>query len=311
VLFPSFYFQKLKKLNAMLLKNDEPYELSPQDYKDIKKFFPKFPVRLKFPDNRVKKNPKNRTPDQPASISTPYFAIKKTDKGSESWRYYETVMHDINGVKIYNPTHLVLRGNYTITENDKELAFWLINASPYLKEGKNFNGRVPKYTIENLIGEAEIKAAKETLTAEVKALIYSDKVGLGEDKLRLIAGAYFIDGVKEMTFPQVRLALDHEIQLNKDDGFQKFLEISDADQTLTVRANLQKAIDHKLITYNKPKKEWAWVTDQGKANELITKVLPADAAKHKEALVNYYSGNQNFAEQIIEAVKTIKTTTEE
>ena len=288
----------------MLLKNGERYTLTTADKKVVAKFFPKFPARLTYPPERVKKNTRNTKPDKPSSIKTPYFVSKKTLAGTETWRYYEYEHHLDGGRVKYTPTHMHLTGSMPITENDKELAFWLINASPYLKGGLNYNpDKVPKYAIENLIDKAEIEAAKKEKDTEFNTLIYNSQIGLPEDRLRQIASAMYIDGVKELTLPQVKLAVEWEVKRDKKEGVEKFLELAKAKQVLEIRSSIQKAIDNNLIKYNKSKKEWHWITDHGKKNELITKINPT--VQENEALYAYYNGDANFAEQLLTSLKVL------
>lgn len=287
----------------MLHKNGERYTLSLADNKLVAKYFPKFPAKLTYTKAKIKHNKKNPKPDKPNSISTPFYVSKKTKSGTETWRYFDHEQQLENGVKKYTPTHMHLTGSQVITENDKELAFWLINASPFLQGGENYNSnKVAKYAIENLISDADIRAAKKEEEAEINALIYS-KIGLPEEKLRLIASAMFIDGVEEMTLSMVRLAVEHEISRDKLDGVRKFRELSNAEQVLTVRSNIQRAIDANIIKYNKPTKEWQWVMGQGKKNELITKINPK--VQENEALYTYYSGDANFAELLLTALNVV------
>jgi len=287
----------------MLYKNDEIYRLTAQDINDIKKRYPKFPIRLTYPDHRIKPSrlKHNRLPDKPNSIAFPLLATVKTKSGTESWRYAENKINGPNGRVIYSPKNLVLRGSMSLQDTDMELLYWLMNCCPHLEGGKNFTGKVAKCVIEDLIGSAERKAMKEEEMATVKALIYSSKIGLGEDKLRTVAKAYFIRDVDSLTFAQVKLAVENEISRNKIDGIKKFNEMINAEQTMTVRANLSTAIDQGIITYMIQKKTWAWVTGPGKKNEPICQI--SAGADQYEALYDYYLGNRKFAQEITSALK--------
>ena len=72
----------------MLYKNDEQYKMTTQDFNDMKKLYPKYPIRLIYPESRVRpsKSKHNRLPDKPNSISFPLSATVKTDKGADVWR---------------------------------------------------------------------------------------------------------------------------------------------------------------------------------------------------------------------------------
>jgi hypothetical protein len=287
----------------MLYKNDVLYKMSAQDHKDLKKKFPKWPIRLTYPEARVRQSRQkhNRLPDKPNSISFPFAATVKTKTGADIWRYAENRINGTDGQIIWAPNNLVLRGVLILKDTDVELAFWLWKCCPYLQGGENYNGKVPKCVFEDLVGAADRKAAKEEALVTVKAMIYSSKVGLGEKRLRQIAKAYFISEVDDLSFSQVKVAVENTIHRDKRNGPEKFLELAEADQVLEVKANLQRAIDGKVITYMAHKKIWAWVTNHGTSNIPITEIGAVNDPY--EALYEYYLTDRKFAQELVSAVK--------
>lgn len=290
----------------MLIKNGEIYKLTAQDHKDVKQRFRKFPVRLVYPNRRVQPNrlAHNTLPDKPNSISFPLEATLKTETGTERWRYCENRIVQTNGAERYMPPNLYFKGSMVLDAHDIELLWWLWKVCPHLENGENYNGKVPKCAIEDLVGEAEIKADREERMATVKALIYSTQVGLGEKRLRQVAKAYFIRDVDELSYAQVKLAIESYINRDKHNGIQKFLDIVDAPQALAVRENIQTAIDRDLITYMSRQKTWAWVTEKGLKNTPIVQV--ASNAEPHEALYDYYMGDRKFAEELVTVLKGSK-----
>lgn len=287
----------------MLYKNDEIYKMTDKDHRAINKKYPKFPIRLIYPESRVKpsRSKHNRLPDQPNSISFPLIASVKTDKGTENWRFANNKIIGTNGRTIWQPHNLILRGSMLLEQSDIELVFWLVKCCPFLQEGENWNKKVPKCIIEDLRGSAEKKAKKEEEMATVKAMIYSSAMGLGEKKLRLVAKAYFVSEVDELSFAQVKLAVENTIMRDKRTGIVKFLEMVEAEQVISVRSSLQNAVDRKLITYMVQKKIWAWVTGDGRKNEPICQI--GAGADPNEALYDYYLGNRGFAQELVSALK--------
>lgn len=285
----------------MLYKNDEIYRLTAADHKMIKDLYPKFPIRLTYPEHRIKKNPKNPLPDQPNSISFPLKVTVKSKMGADEWRYAEQRIVGEKGQIIWYPATLMLRGPKTLQETDMELVWWLVTCCPWLEGGKNYDGKPSLCAIEDLRGKAEKTAMREEEVSDVKALIYSSKIGLGEKKLRTIAKAYFISESDDMTFPQIKIAVEKEVMRDKENGIKKFLELCDAEQIITIKSNLQNAIDKKIIAFNHAKRNWEWVSGVGKKRELIAQVVPA--MDENEALYDYYMGNQQFAIQLTSALK--------
>lgn len=282
----------------MLYKNNELYRLTAAEIGELKRRYPKFPVRLTYPASRIKpsRSKHNKLPDKPNSISFPFSATVKTKSGGEVWRYAENRIIGANNTIIWSPHNLILRGTRYIFAEDIELLYWLVKCCPFLEGGDNYNGKVPKCAIEDLIGEAERKAQREEQLATVKALIYSSKVGLGEERLRKVAKAYFISGTDELTFAQVKLAVEATIAKNKRTGIIEFLELVEADQTLEVKGDLQRAIDDKLIKFIYPKKTWVWLTEEGQKNVPICQI--GAVQDPNEALYDYYLGNPQFAKEL-------------
>jgi len=282
----------------MLYKNNEIYTLTAADHKYVKQRFPKFPIKLTYPESRVKpsRSKHNKLPDKPNSISFPFVATVKTKTGTESWRYAENKIIGTNGKVIWSPHNMILRGMRMLQEEDIELVYWLIKCCPHLEGGNNFNGKVPKCAIEDLVGQAERKAMHEEQLATVKALIYSSKVGLGEKKLRTVAKAYFIRDVDELTYAQVKLAVEMVVHRDKRSGVENFLKLVEADAVLEIRSSLQKAIDNNIITFMEPNRTWAWVTEQGKKNEPICQIRPS--SNPYESLYDYYLGDKHFADEV-------------
>lgn len=287
----------------MLYKNDEQYTLTANDIREIKKQFPKFPVRLTYPEERVRPSlsKHNKLPDKPNSMSFPLSATVKTPTGSAVWRYAENRLIGNKGEFIYMPSNFFLTGTYILHENDVELIWYLWKLCPYTLGGENYNGVKPKVVFEDLIGKAERKAENESKAADVKALIYSSKVGLPESKLRQIAKAMFIPEVDELTFAQVKVAIEQEITRDRKSGVDKFLDMIDHDDFLEVRSTLQAAMDRNLIKFSAQKKTWGWVMGPGKKLEPIVEITAS--ADPNEALLSYYMGNKKFAQALDASLK--------
>ena len=296
----------------MLYKNGELYKLTAKDIAEVKRKFKKFPVIVKYAKNRISPpaTPHNYPkPDKPAGISVPFVSQLKTKSGIEEWRYAEHKTITAKGEVIWEPRNFAVEGTIAIDEKDIEKLWWLYNICPFIEGGKNRNKKPPKFEFEDKISDAERKAMMEERISEVKALIYSSKLGLGEEKLRIIAKAYFIPGVDEMTFAQVKLAVEHEVLRNKRDGYEKFLDMVNIDDVVKTKGLLQIAIDRKVIIYMVNKKVWAWVTQDGSRNEPFVSVPPV--AEPHDVLYNHYKGNRKFAEQLQAAVKGMAVTAEE
>jgi hypothetical protein len=287
----------------MLYKNDEPYRLAPNDVKTIKERFKKFPLIIKYPPERIKKSrtKENKVPDQPTSISFDLFATVKTNTGADLWRYAENVIIGKHGIKKYTPRKFRFTGLIVLKETDIELAWFLYTKSPYCQNGLNA-GKSIKFIFEDKINEAEARAEMESIRTTVKALIWGKELGLSEKRLRDLAKAYFINNVDELTFAQVKMAVESKITSDPTNGYQKFIEMTRMDEIIKTRVRMQTLMDAGIIIFDTAKRQWKW-KEAEKGSELICKIAPA--ANPNDTLYDYFMGNSDFQEmvEIVERTK--------
>lgn len=294
----------------MLYCNDKKYDLKKVEIDEIvEKFGNTFPIRVIYPKERVKKSRSthNTLPDMPAGISFPYRAIRKTEKGTEIWRFAEEVVLLDDGKKKYIPSHFSFNGVRILDRNDMELIYFLLKICPYTKDGANWNKKNPKVQFENLIEEAEVKVKSKTAEVELMALIYSDTVGMDEKKLREVARAMFINNVDKLTKSQVRVNIEKAVRLDKQKGMERFFKMFNSEAILTVRANMQRAVDGGYIKYVVNRREWVWCDSDGKKKELIFQLKPG--LNPEDAIYDYYIGEEDFRERLNSAIK-FKSATE-
>jgi len=293
----------------MLYKNDQVYKLAAKDLKLLTDKFTRFPMAITYPPERIipSRSKSNLKPDKPNSISFPLSAVLKTNMGADHWRYAENVLIKEHGVKKYTPRNLRFNGRLILQEEDAELAWFLYTKSEYCKGGLNYHGKTAKFIFEDLISDAEKQATIEAVKVRVKSLIYDVKLGLSEEKLRAVAKAYFIKNVDDLTYAQVKIALEHQIGRDKKNGLQKFIDMTDADDLIDVRMRMQALMDLKKLKFEITKKEWWWI-DGDKKIEVICKVAPG--SNPTDILYDYYMGNKDFQEVVesVETSKTVKTT---
>ena len=308
----------------MLYKNDEPYKLDKNEVEAVKKFFHnKFPVKVVYPPERITKSrlPHNRLPDKPNSMSFDLKATVRTGSGMEVWRYAEDVVFDSKGKKKYVPKKFRFNGSRFLDRNEIELIFFLLFKSEYrlksaeeLKADKNLKQtRIPKFMFEDLVSEAEKKAEAKAMESKISVLLYNKELGLPEDRIRLVAKAYHIKGVDELSLSQVKILVDNKIHDKKLGGPDKFFEMVNADEELEARASLQKVIDLNYLRYDGSKNAWFWNTEGENGKGVLCKVSRNDVPV--EVLFEMYRGDESFREDIkaliISKKKTPKSNDEE
>jgi hypothetical protein len=283
---------------AMLYKNDGVYTLADNEIKAIEKqFHGKFPIRVMYPPDRVVKSRSkhNRLPDKPNSISFDLKATVKTSKGTEIWRYADSVITDQHGRKIYSPKKFRFNGNRMLERNDIELIYFLFKKSEYCLGGEN-QGKMNKFVFEDLVSDAERKAEKMAVETKIGIMLFGDKgLCIPEDRLRDIAKAYHINGIDNLTLAQVRIILNEQIHKSKD-GPTRFFDMIDDDEGTTIRTEIQRAVDLKLLNYQIEKKTWFWKTKEGIRPVKGGKVPPNK--NPNQALFDLYKGDVAFKDDL-------------
>ncbi len=297
----------------MLFKNDQTYKLDDKEIKAVTAYFHnKFPVKVIYPSDRVvpSKLPHNRLPDKPNSIAFNLKSVVKEEGGTVVWRYADDVITDAKGNKIYVPRKFRFDGKRYLDRNEIELIYFLLRKSEYrlipdeeLKAKKIKQSRSPKFMFEDLVTEAEKRAEKKELEARITQLLYNKELCLPEEKIRDVARAYFIKNVDELSLPQVKIALEQKAYDKKLGGPDRFFEMVNADEEITSRSSIQKAIDMKQIVYDGKKSAWFWDTEGEGGKSIICRV--SKTMIPVEALFDLYKGDEAFREDI-KAILTLK-----
>lgn len=290
----------------MLYNNGQIYRMNDEEKALLRKIF-NFPLKMVYPPDMVKNNPLNPgVPDQPASITIPLKEVLRNQDGeTEEWRWCNTIGRDNKGLIRYIPRNIHFNGSLRIEGTDLELLYFLYFKSPHCQNGavpENFRKKL-YFALEDPTKIASDKVVRESDYAKYKYSLYNEE-GLPEHILRAVAKAYFIPDVDKLTFDQVRVAIDFEVNRDKKEGIKKFAEMSDMGEYSKARALIQGAIDNKLVIFHPSSRSWCWpdpdINSKRKGEE-ICKVL--GKANQNEALVDYYRGNVQFSERLHHEMK--------
>jgi hypothetical protein len=284
----------------MLHKNNELYELTPADIKLVKNKFGAKSVRLVYPLERIQApRGENRLPDKPNSIAIPLTANEKTASGSIQWRYFENVVQHEKKGTVYSPHKFMFNGGKVLdTKNDIELIWFLYTKSPFVTNGLNAQPMVvSKLMFEDKVGTADTKAEHAALKADVQALIYSPKIGLPEKQLRVIAKAFFIPEVDDLTLNQVRVQVMAEVDSRGEKGYEKFQEFINQKDVLVTRSKIQQAVDLNLIKFIINNRTWIF-TDPSSGRKTAEICTVVAGINEYDGLYDHYNGNNKFAEEL-------------
>lgn len=294
---------KTKYAMALYMNEEGPIRLTDAEIKGVENHFHgKFPVKVVYPPDRVKKSrlAHNRLPDQPNSISFDYKAVVKTPKGVQVWRYAENVITDVKGHKRYVPKKFLYDGIRHLQRNDIELIFFLLRKSEYCLGGDNYQG-TPKFMFEDLVTAAEKRAEKKRIETKVNNLLYDEEYALTEDKLRAVARAYQITGVDELRLAQIKNILSDKIFATAE-GPDAFFTMIEDDEQIKARQSISKAMEMGILKCDTDKRQWYWQAKGENGISNICKVPPTKTPA--TALYDFYLGNTGFREDLKAALMT-------
>lgn len=296
----------------MLIRNNEPYKLTKAEKDELKKAFKSDALRLVYPTERVKKptNDFNKLPDKPRSVTFPLTANRVVNHTTETWTWCIRKHNDENGNPVYTPNLFQFSGSYLL--NDEELLWWFYNICPYLKGGKNFNGKLPKCEIEDLVKKADDLVGQKEQQAELVTMLYNKQVGLTDSQIRQAAKAYFIKDSDTKDMSSLKLELEKKILANKKDGVQNFKDLMNTPGVVKVRSIIQKSIDLGILYYILPKKTWYMKSPTDKPGEKGEKVVEVPIGLNEnEAIYEYYMSNGDFARTLTVSIERYSDVPEE
>ena len=189
----------------------------------------------------------------------------------------------------YEPKRYSFPNGLTLNvDEDPELIFFLVFVNPHCQLLENKDLRKYQNILRkdkdvnmylfNIEKQAEKEIDKERLEAEIKSKILSDRpgVGLSEDRLRLVARAFFINE-KEMPLDVLRKEMLFLLfKTGNKNNIKDFIKMTEDDSVvLHRRAIIQEAMQLNIIKLksNQKSKSWHYYNDDTEIyGELICKV---------------------------------------
>lgn len=272
----------------MLLKNDQPYKLTLEDYqkmaeiigcsakkgKDDKPRFEEYPkggVWIIPPAPYVTVNADGgKRLDRPALYIIPYEQSLDTNEGTVKWNYTQrppTIKPGESPVYIGDMTKDYTH-RFSVAENQPDLLFFLCCISRCGAHVRDAN--VISYRIENKKLEAINANSKRSRKIEVEAHILHPVTKLHPDDIARIAKAMRVENVEELTDDEVRHKLLEKIEAmeasEKRDGYKTFLEYTEVGGRSRVEllAGLQVLKDKKILRYTSTSNSWGIYDKEGK-----------------------------------------------
>ena len=227
------------------------------------------------------------------------------EEGDEYWVYCERPPRKKeNGKMIYSPRGRTMVSSWKFDKKkDADLIFFFSEISSFRERGR--------VVLEDRQADARKVIGKEIGELDVKHMILSKYSPLSveetgsEDTLRMVASAWGVADVNKLSIEEVKVELLSTVQTanaQKDvtkRGYAEFLKEVNSREKLVVRANVQKAIDTGVITYDEPTFTWRFA-----ANNQPLMIVPAsEGLKAQLVLNNFLYLNEKLASVVAYALE--------
>lgn len=267
-------------------------------HKGVIRFVTREPVRID-PLTKMQRRPKGYSWLTKAKVVAP-------GHGQQVWVYTTNTPRTVNGIAEPEPQSFqVSRGevSYRIDE-EPEFVYFLT------KHRAVKRGVLSIYDPEKLERE---KATARKMETKFKDLIYSDNSPLTEDeeKLRMIARKWGIDGVDEKSADSIRNALYDKV-LNEEDkrkrgrgdhGIEEFISDFEFGDTVQIGAAVQRALDKGALSFNKESNEWLLSVQKDQMPLSLMMVQAYDVDRARDKLVQYLNRNKEDYEVLQRVLK--------
>ena len=204
-------------------------------------------------------------PEPEKNKLVPYEAITyDEDHGSQHWRYCEAVPRKVKDAWKYKPVGERVKRTMVISKKKSpDKAYFFLTKSSIVEKGI--------LVLEDKSAEARRAVEKDKDKNAVLFMINSDKSPISvestgsEEMIRTLASAWSVpDAFGEKSVDEIRLELFTAVDIaqrnvaNTKRGFTAFLsELQDMDR-ISIRANIQRAIDDKVISYDDANLSWIY-----------------------------------------------------
>lgn len=224
-------------------------------------------------------------------LSTTFF--NRATNTEETWTYYQYSKYDKKSeTSKYFPKRKAFDRGKTMVlkERDAELAFYMAYLSPNCQNSFFCTDKKRiQFEILNKSEKAKDRAENMRRNAKLQSLIYNE---LPEEKLRVIAKAYFVDNVDKKGFDEVRNSVWDYLHTKGKEN-ERVTDFLEKDSSITgiieIKAKMQEAIESKkigIVNTVKNKKGWCFLDSN-------------DVKKSIRGIVDVPIGREIYAKDIL------------
>ena len=288
-------------VNDELVKKGTPYW---DRYNEFLKKLQKMPDPVIFKTGRPLRFNSTGLPEPNPQEWIPLQETVMGDVGDEFWVYCERPPRKKqDGKMMYSPRGKTMVNSWKFSKKkDADLIFFFSEISSFRERGR--------VVLEDRRADACKIIDKEAGELDVKHMILSEYSPLSveetgsEDTLRMVASSWGVADVDSLSIEEVKVDLLSRVQAanaQKDvtkRGYAEFLREVNSREKLVVRANVQRALDKGVITYDEPTFTWRFASN----NQPLMVVPASDGLKPQLALNNFLYINEKLASVVAYAL---------
>jgi len=312
----SFKQTKMLRCNDRLV---DPTKSTPPDkfYKDAIKQLDKlkWPLKFDFPkelETRIivvnsnnEEAPATRRPEGHLALMTANY---RTSDGIQRWTYYESIKYDNKtGREILMPKRKPIKSGMVLNKSEVELAFFLVFISGHCEliegvEGQTQDKKKTYMVLDDKARKARKEAESRRNEFKVSQALYDPDV-LSEDKLRVLAKSYAIDGVDSIESEDLDIVRNQIFAIvtrgSDAKAIEKFLDNINITEHVKVRALVQDAKDARVIFNKKTKHDqaWRWLGADNSEGDIIVGPFRL-SEKPTKVLVDHLMANDDVAKAL-------------
>ena len=270
----------------MIYKNDEVYNLTNEDKKEVYNFLgwehkngklvnehKIRPANIVHPESYYKFDKANNRMSKPSLFNLPLQANTYGENGTEKWNYCEVPpKYDGNNKEYIYVSHMNLRSNFSLTPKQVDLLFFLITKSGFreLTQSELDSGMVqknkPAFKVENREAEAKAKLERDKRKTTIKNYINGeDTVRWPIEKILKHAKVFGIEGAYEMGEFELKSTLLGRLE-GEAGAWDRFWEQCNLGEEVDYRFMIEGAKANKVVKYFEKDRKWYWLDDKGAKN---------------------------------------------
>lgn len=278
----------------MLLKNGQPFELSPEQKKQVLSKFDRFPVILNYHPNKRQWDDKNKVWKQPPVLAIETTGTARIDDELVSIKYASSIRTSQKGVIITSPGMVECDGNMRIEKSNVDFLWWLYYCADKISNNDKAS-KTPFFSFEKKADAAKKTIGQRSEIFEAEQFLLSEDKGLSIDHLIEVAISFNVP-VENVSPEEIKESLMAVVSNDKlrSDFITRCKELSSGNSDILIENLIRDGLESKVIRHKPKSWSFFFVNEKNELGELFTTVKSAkdvnkslaDKLYEKKALVD-------------------------